>query len=87
MSRETKQGDHVWAKDAAGELLPRRAVTGEINGYDFPVVWVCREEDYEESLRHTYPPERGDFSAPGMPWPIEDVRPRASAAVVPEETL
>jgi hypothetical protein len=74
---EVKAGDLVWAKDAFGELLPRRAITGGINGYDFPVVWVCGEDDYAEALRHSYPPERGDYTAPGMPWPIEDVTPRA----------
>lgn len=66
----------MWARDATGRLLPRRALTGVVSGHDFPVVWICREQDYEKAISHSQPPERGDLDAPGIPWPEEDVTPR-----------
>lgn len=75
-ARSIEPGDLVWARNVTGVLLPRRAITGPMSGHDFPVIWVCAENAYEESRRHLYPPERGDFDAPGAPWPMEDVTPR-----------
>ena len=75
-----KRGDLVWALDAMGRQLPRRAITGsdEFMVRDFPVIWVCKEEHWDEAQRHSYPPERGDVDATGMPWPIEDVTARVA---------
>lgn len=66
-------GDHVEIVDAEGERLPRRALGGIVDGEDFAVVWVCREEEWSAAQREGREPDR-------VPWPAEDVRPRESAA-------
>ena len=65
---EIEPGLVVVARDAEGEELPRRALTGVVDGHDFPVVWVCREEEWTEAEQEHRKPE-------GVPWPAEDVRP------------
>ncbi len=62
-------GDHVDVVDAEGERLPRRALGGVVDGEDFPVVWVCRETEWDTAHREGREPE-------GVPWPAEDVSPR-----------
>jgi hypothetical protein len=62
-------GQTVLARDQSGTWLPRRAITGVMPGRDFPVVWVCREEKWTDSLADQIHP------AVGMPWPAEDVKP------------
>jgi hypothetical protein len=60
-------GSHVLARSASGELLERRAITGPVAGEDFRVVWVCRDEEWEEA--------RADGREPdGIPWPAGDVK-------------
>ena len=60
-------GSRVLARSAFDELLERRAVTGVQPGHDFPVVWVCSEEEWQAA--------RGvDREPQGLPWPAEDVR-------------
>ena len=63
-------GDLVIATDASGRGLPKRALGGTTQGIDFPVVWVCREEEWEAAQREHRDPE-------GVPWPAEDVQPRS----------
>ena len=60
------------ATDAFGSDNPRRALTGVVDGHDFLVVWVCREEEWEAAHRDGRQPD-------GVPWPAEDVK-AASAA-------
>ncbi len=43
---EIEPGVPVLIRDAFGEWLRRRALTGVIQGADFPVVWACREEEW-----------------------------------------
>jgi hypothetical protein len=62
-------GELVIAIDAEGIRMPKRALGGVIQGDDFPVVWVCREEEWEAAQREGRKPE-------GVPWPAEDVQPR-----------
>jgi hypothetical protein len=59
-------GDQVVAVDAEGEPLPRRALGGIVDGEDFPVVWVCRPEEWGAAHSEGRDPE-------GVPWPAEDV--------------
>lgn len=59
-------GDLVMATDAEGIQLPRRALGGVINGADFPVIWVCREEEWQAAHQEGREPE-------GVPWPADDV--------------
>jgi hypothetical protein len=62
------KGARVQAKSADGKMLTRRALTGVVMGQDFPVVWICREEEWEAAEQEGREPE-------GVPWPAEDVEP------------
>jgi hypothetical protein len=61
-----RPGVKVLARAYDGELLERVAMTEVIDGDDFPVVWVCREDEWEGAHE-----EHRD--ADGLPWPAEDV--------------
>jgi len=57
----------VTVVDAVGDELPRIALSQPKRGEDFPVVWVCRPEEWEAARAEGREPE-------GVPWPREDVR-------------
>jgi hypothetical protein len=59
-------GTHVLATSATGEELRRRAMSEPMDGDDFRVVWVCREEEWLAAQAEGREPE-------GIPWPAEDV--------------
>lgn len=59
-------GNHLLARTATGKKVPRRAVSGVVNGDDFLVVWVCGEEEYEEAQREGREPD-------AVPWPANAV--------------
>ena len=61
-------GMAVLALTADGKRVQRRAVTGVVDGADFPVVWVATDEDYEAAQGNGHRP-------PALPWPAEDVTP------------
>ena len=63
-------GELVFATDASGEDLPRRAISGPVRGDNFMVIWVCREEEWHAAQREGRHPD-------GVPWPVEDVRLRS----------
>jgi len=69
-------GDQVEAVDAEGERLRRRAMSTVVDGVDFPVVWVCREEEWHAAHREGREPE-------GVPWPAEDVHLMVPADATP----
>lgn len=71
-----ERGDLVLAIDAAGEELPRRALGGPVQGANFLVIWVCREEEWHAA-------QREGREADGVPWPVEDVRPRRRTDAAP----
>jgi hypothetical protein len=54
---------------ALGEQLNRRAISAVVAGHEFPVVWVCREEEWTAARDGGREPE-------GVPFPAEDVRPQ-----------
>jgi hypothetical protein len=64
--RAIEPGDRVVVRCADDQRVVRRALTGVVDGDDFPVVWVCREEAW--SGRDTQHIENM-----GLPWPAEDV--------------
>jgi hypothetical protein len=68
-----KPGIRVRARALDGELLERTAMTQIIDGDDFPVVWICRVEEWESAMAEDREPE-------GLPWPAVDVH--ASEPVV-----
>lgn len=59
------RGDHVEAMSLTGPL-ERIATTAVVEGTRFPVVWVCREEEWDQALRENREPD-------AVPWPAEDV--------------
>lgn len=61
-------GDRIYVMDIRRQEHRRRALTGPIPGYDFEVVWTCREDEWDAAQREDREPD-------GMPWPSEDVRP------------
>ncbi len=70
MRDDIEGGDLVTAIDAEGEELPRRALGGTVTGdRGLPLIWVCREEEWQAAAREGRRPD-------GVPWPAEDVRPR-----------
>jgi hypothetical protein len=71
---DVQRGDLVTIRTALGELLPRRALTGVVQGGTFPVVWVCRLEEWDLAQSERREPEH-------VPWPAEDVQPAPRQAV------
>lgn len=67
MSRES-YGDPVNVKNGRGQVIRACALSGVLMGDDFPVVWACREEEWQAALSEDRPPE-------GVPWPADDVQP------------
>lgn len=69
---KTTAGQPIEVRDAFGEALHRIA-TGPVDpGYDFAVVWACREEEWEAAQAEDREPD-------ATPWPIEDVSVEARA--------
>ncbi len=64
---QIESGDHVSVVTAYGDTLARRATTGVVEGHDFPVVWVCTEDEWDAAQRDGTDPD-------AVPWPAEDVR-------------
>ena len=66
--RLAEPGMAVTVRTADGKELARVAVSGVVDGADFPVVWVCSEEEWAAA--------HGSGNVPtALPWPAEDVRP------------
>jgi hypothetical protein len=59
-------GQRVVARSSGDRRLEKRAITGVIMGDDFPVVWVCREEEWEAARNE-------GREAAGVPWPADAV--------------
>lgn len=70
-------GMRVLARDVSGRDHERIAVTGVVDGRDFPVVWICKPEDYEIVVAGVVasPDSPRDLREHAWPWPSEDVRP------------
>lgn len=63
---DIQPGSRVLVRTAFDNMVARRAVTGVEAGIDFPVVWVCTEEEWAAAQQNGSPVE-------GDPWPMEDV--------------
>jgi hypothetical protein len=59
-------GTLVEAVTATGERVRLRAVGRPTRGRDFPVVWVCTEEEFQEA-------DQGGRPAKGLPWPLDAI--------------
>lgn len=71
---EIQLGTAVNVKTALGEILPRLALSGVVQGGNFPVVWVCREDEWQLATSEGREPVR-------VPWPAEDVWARRAGSV------
>jgi len=65
---DVTRGQAVVVRTATGESLAKRAVSGVEPGHDFPIVWVCREEEWQSAEAERREPD-------AVPWPAEDVTP------------
>lgn len=63
---DIQPGVRVAVRSAFGDELIRRAISGVEAGSDFPVVWVCHEEEWAASVRE-------GREADAVPWPAKDV--------------
>lgn len=61
------KGEKVVVVTADNRAVERRAVSEVVAGANFPVVWVCLEEEWDKARRENRPPS-------GLPWPAESVR-------------
>ena len=59
-------GDRVLVDSLLGPLA-KRATTAVVPGTTFPVIWVCREEEWDAAQTEGREPD-------AVPWPAEDVR-------------
>ena len=57
-------GTRVKAVTASGSTVLLRALGSPVQGRDFPVVWVCDEQEYQL-------PDNGQVK--GIPWPLDAV--------------
>jgi hypothetical protein len=63
-----KPGDQVFALTSSGKALPRRAISRtEETGHAFPIIWICRDDEYEMALEEGRAPS-------GTAWPAAAVR-------------
>jgi len=70
-----ERGTPVVVRDALGDELRRIALGPPKRGEDFPVVWVCRVEEWEAARAEGRDPD-------AVPWPREDVHVVNGAHVV-----
>ena len=62
-----ERGTRVIVRDAFGQELERRALSGVEPGDTFAIVWACREDEWMEAEADGREPD-------ATPWPAEDVR-------------
>lgn len=61
----------VEAMTASGTTVRMRATGQPVQGRDFPVVWVCTEEEWDAAP--------GEIA--GIPWPLDSVHELDDAAL------
>jgi hypothetical protein len=64
---EIRAGTLLDCETAGGGRVHMVALGSVIQGYDFPVVWVCTQEEFARAQ------EEGD-EADGLPWPYSSLR-------------
>jgi hypothetical protein len=61
-------GTRVRAETAFGDTVTMVAVSGPTAGRDFPIVWVCTEDEFERATADGSEPER-------VAWPLSALEP------------
>ena len=69
-----KPGALLAATTASGAVVQMRAIGVPVRGHDFPVVWVCTEQEYETAKAAGV--DHADMG--GIPWPLDAVREMSS---------
>ena len=69
---EIEPGMVLTVTTAGGGTARMRAIAPPQQGDDFPVVWVCTDEEYERA-------EAEGAEAEGVPWPLSAVRETVTA--------
>lgn len=64
---EIQPGVRLQVVTASDATVTMRALSRPVKGRDFPIVWVCTEDEYENALA-----DGGD--AEGIPWPLSAVK-------------
>jgi hypothetical protein len=64
---EIRAGALLDCETAGGGHVHMVALGSVVQGYDFPVVWVCTQEEFARAQ------ETGD-EPDGIPWPFSSVR-------------
>jgi len=64
---EIRAGTLLECETAGGGHARMVALGSVIQGYDFPVVWVCTQEEYARAQQTEDKPD-------GLPWPSSSVR-------------
>lgn len=77
---EIREGQKVLARTSGDRLLLRRAASGIVQGDDFPVIWVCKEEEWADARRASRIPD-------AVPWPANAVSLAPSSPNEPEPPL
>lgn len=52
---------------ATDDVLLMRALSGPVQGRDFPIVWVCTEDEFARAQAAHEDPHR-------IPWPVNAVK-------------
>jgi hypothetical protein len=63
---QIKRGSVIVVRDTGGRALRKRALSEVVDGATFPVVWACREEEWQAAEAEERAPD-------GDPWPAMDV--------------
>lgn len=66
------EGDVVEATTAGGEQIRMRALAAPTQGHDFPVLWVCTEDEWQRAQAEDDEPD-------GLPWPVTAISELARA--------
>jgi hypothetical protein len=63
-----RAGDLVEVRTSGERRLQRRAASGVVPGASFPIVWVCRDEEWQQAPAEAREPNV-------TPWPADAVLP------------
>jgi hypothetical protein len=66
-----ERGEAVDATTARGTMVRMRALGKPMRGHDFPVVWLCTEDEWDRAISTNDEPD-------GIPWPLDAVHELAS---------
>lgn len=64
---EIRAGTLLECETAGGGHVSMVALGSVVQGYDFPVVWVCTQSEYARAQQTGEKPD-------GLPWPSSSVR-------------